>query len=115
MHSARAYADILLGEVRKLAATRRRLESDDGARGSNNNGSDAISAMLLKSDEVSILSTLTLVYRAVPPGAMAAPPGPSSIFYVECIECARDAVQLHLECTDMFRDNPQLATAYIHW
>lgn len=114
VHSARACADILLGEVRKLAAARRRLESDE-LRKSSSNGSDAISAMLLKSDEVSILSTLTLVYRAVSPGAMTAPPGPSSMFCVECLECARDAVQLHLECTDMFRDNPHLATAYMHW
>ncbi|KAI1772017.1 hypothetical protein F4818DRAFT_427378 [Hypoxylon cercidicola] len=112
VQSARACADILLREAHKLSETRKRLESD-GSLGSN--GSDAISAMLLKSDEVSILSTLTLVYRAVPPGAMAAPPGPSSMFCVECIDCAREVVELHLECTSLFRDNPQLSTAYMHW
>lgn len=112
VQSARACADILLREAHKLTETRKRLESN-GSPGRN--GSDAISVMLLKSDEVSILSTLTLVYRAVPPGAMAAPPGPSSMFCVECIDCARDVVQLHLECTELFRENPQLSTAYMHW
>lgn len=112
VHSARACADVLLGEVRKLAETRKRLESG-GSLGSN--GSEAILVMLLKSDEVSILSTLTLVYRAVPPGAIRAPPGPSAMFCAECIDCARNVVQLHLECTEMFRFNPQLAPAYMHW
>ncbi|KAI6089712.1 hypothetical protein F4821DRAFT_275751 [Hypoxylon rubiginosum] len=110
VQSARACAEMLLREVHKLTETRKRLESE-GSVGTD--GSDAISAMLLKSDEVSILSTLTLVYRAVPPGAMAAPPGPSSMFCVECIDCARDVVQLHLECTELFRDKPELATAAI--
>lgn len=112
IQSARSCIEILLREVQKLTETRKRLENNPSM---TTNGSDAISAMLLKSDEVSILSTLTLVYRAVPPGAMAAPPGPSSMFCVECIDCARDVVQLHLECTELFRDNPHLAPAYMHW
>ncbi|EON97832.1 putative fungal specific transcription factor domain protein [Phaeoacremonium minimum UCRPA7] len=112
IQSARTCAEILLREVEKLTEARKRLDNDPSLA---SNGSDAISAMLLKSDEVSILSTLTLVYRAVPPGAMTAPPGPSSMFCVECIDCARDVVQLHLECTELFRDNPQLAPAYMHW
>ncbi|XXH05289.1 hypothetical protein Hte_011714 [Hypoxylon texense] len=112
VQSARACAESLLREADKLVETRKRLESEGSVESS---GSDAISAMLLKSDEVSILSTLTLVYRAVPPGAMAAPPGPSSMFCVECIDCARHVVQLHLECTELFRDKPELATAYMHW
>lgn len=66
--------------------------------------------MVLKSDEVSFYSLLTLVYRALPPG-----PGSGGTFSTECIETAREAMRIHQHCIRMVSDSEYMTRAYIHW
>ncbi|KAF3759989.1 hypothetical protein M406DRAFT_95615 [Cryphonectria parasitica EP155] len=77
-------------------------------------GTDArkvvVAEMVMKSDQVSFLSSLTLVYRAIPsrfPGA--------STFAGECIDTARLAMQTHEECMKLMGSNLWVAASYIHW
>ncbi|KAM0227279.1 hypothetical protein ACHAP5_012209 [Fusarium lateritium] len=55
----------------------------------------------LKGDEVQLLSTMTLIYRAIP-----APEGSASRFCDECIETARRATNTHLTCMELVRKDP---------
>ncbi|RYP67209.1 hypothetical protein DL771_007371 [Monosporascus sp. 5C6A] len=66
--------------------------------------------MVLKSDEISFYSSLTLVYRALPPR-----PGSGSTFSSECIETAREAMRVHQHCIRMVADSEYMTRAYIHW
>ena len=66
--------------------------------------------MVVKSDEISLLASLTLVYRAIPPE-----PGSGSTFHAECIETARETLRMHQLCIDMLRTKDYLATSYMHW
>jgi hypothetical protein len=69
---------------------------------------------MFKSDQVSHWSTLTLVYRAIPPA-----PGFPSSFSAECIEAARSAFRMHFECMDLINNSPQFGghreASYINW
>ncbi|KAK5627023.1 hypothetical protein RRF57_002738 [Xylaria bambusicola] len=66
-------------------------------------------ALTLKSDEVSLLASLSLTYRALPPN------GPRSrTFADECIDAARASIRCHLEATAMM-DEQSLKIVYIHW
>ncbi|KAI1391863.1 fungal-specific transcription factor domain-containing protein [Hypoxylon trugodes] len=68
-------------------------------------------AIMLKSDEVSYLSSLVLTYRALPP----APTGARSrTFSDECIDLARSTMKCHQEAMGMM-DNQSLKILYIHW
>lgn len=69
-----------------------------------------VTEMVMKSDQVSFLSSLTLVYRAIPPGFAGA-----STFTSECIETARLAMQTHEECMKLMGSNLWVAASYIHW
>ncbi|TLD18503.1 hypothetical protein PspLS_10185 [Pyricularia sp. CBS 133598] len=72
--------------------------------------------MLMKSDRVSMLSSLALCYRAIPPdGRDMGGDGISRTFNQECIEVAREAMQAHEGCMQLMRESRDLATAYIHW
>lgn len=71
----------------------------------------AVSEMVMKSDQVSFLSSLTLVYRALPPGEA----GAAGTFTAECIETARMAMQTHEECMRLMGSNLWVAASYIHW
>lgn len=64
----------------------------------------------VKGDEVQVLATLTLVYRAIP-----APDGSPSRFCDECIETARKAMRKHQECVQSFENQPFVLMIYIHW
>ncbi|KAL0937838.1 fungal specific transcription factor domain protein [Colletotrichum truncatum] len=65
----------------------------------------------LRGDELTFQSTLTLIYRALP-----APEGSPTRFSHECIETARFAMQLHLECMQRIAEEGRhLKTVYIHW
>ncbi|KAL3297039.1 fungal specific transcription factor domain-containing protein [Colletotrichum asianum] len=65
----------------------------------------------LRGDELTFQSTLTLIYRALP-----APEGSSTRFSQECIETARFATQLHLECMQRIAEEGRhLKAVYIHW
>lgn len=69
-----------------------------------------VTEMVMKSDQVSFLSSLTLVYRAIPPGFAG-----GSTFTSECIETARLAMQTHEECMKLMGSNLWVAASYIHW
>lgn len=71
----------------------------------------AVNEMVMKSDQVSFLSSLTLVYRALPPGGA----GEGGTFTAECIETARMAMQTHEECMRLMGSNLWVAASYIHW
>lgn len=72
--------------------------------------------MLMKSDQVSILSSLALCYRAIPPdGRVIEGDGASKTFNQECIDVAREAMQTHQGCMELISQSRELATAYIHW
>ncbi|KAK6355846.1 hypothetical protein TWF718_000227 [Orbilia javanica] len=66
--------------------------------------------MLHKSGRVTHLSTLTLIYRAIPSA-----PGFPSTFNVECIDAARGAFSCHIECMELTADNPVAMAGYLHW
>ncbi|KAL5906764.1 hypothetical protein ACKVV1_011168 [Pyricularia oryzae] len=72
--------------------------------------------MLMKSDRVSMLSSLALCYRAIPAdGRDIAGDGIPRTFNQECIEVAREAMQAHEGCMQLMHESRDLATAYIHW
>ncbi|KAI6378490.1 hypothetical protein MCOR25_002193 [Pyricularia grisea] len=72
--------------------------------------------MLMKSDRVSMLSSLTLCYRAIPPdGYGMGGDGISRTFNQECVAVAREAMQAHQGCMQLMHESRDLATAYIHW
>ncbi|KAM0198369.1 hypothetical protein ACHAPI_003892 [Fusarium lateritium] len=64
----------------------------------------------LKGDEVQLLSTMTLIYRAIP-----APEGSASRFCDECIDTARRATNTHLTCMELVRKDPHARNMYVHW
>ncbi|KAK6530829.1 hypothetical protein TWF281_007666 [Arthrobotrys megalospora] len=66
--------------------------------------------MVHKSGKVSHLSTLTLIYRAIP-----STPGFPSNFNAECIDAARMAFSCHLECMELTADNQVAMAGYLHW
>ena len=66
--------------------------------------------MILKSGQVSHLSSLTLIYRAIPSA-----PGFPSTFNAECIEAARMAFSCHEECTKLTSDSRFATLGYLHW
>ncbi|KAL7621644.1 hypothetical protein AAE478_008971 [Parahypoxylon ruwenzoriense] len=66
-------------------------------------------ALMLKSDEVSYLSSLALTYRAMPPTGTR-----SRTFSDECIDAAREAMACHQETMNMM-DDQSLKIVYIHW
>ncbi|KAM0338765.1 hypothetical protein ACHAPU_011188 [Fusarium lateritium] len=64
----------------------------------------------LKGDEVQLLSTMTLIYRAIP-----APEGSASRFCDDCIDTARRATNTHLACMELVRKDPHARNMYVHW
>ncbi|RLL94196.1 hypothetical protein CFD26_102964 [Aspergillus turcosus] len=70
-----------------------------------------IEGFLIKSDEVSRLSILTLIYRAIP-----APGDSTTTFIPECIETARAALESHQVCMAGLREsNEAMKCSYLHW
>ncbi|KAM0811811.1 putative Transcription factor domain-containing protein [Seiridium cardinale] len=76
---------------------------------------DEVNGILLLGDKVATLSTLTLVYRAIPPVRVATSLKPSSTFCQECTDVARKAIQAHVNCAKLVVCNPKLAAIYLHW
>lgn len=64
----------------------------------------------LKSEIATYYSTLTMIYRAIPPV-----PGATGSFSLECIQVAREALQQHLECMQLFAPGISAQAAYLHW
>ncbi len=101
----------------------------DAPVGTNNIGSDdaerrhAIVHRVLLSGHVGHLSTLTLIYRAMPSaaeedagvdeaGTNAADTG---ALHPECIAAARGAFRSHQNCMAMAADEPMAQAGYLHW
>lgn len=106
-------AQTLAGRLRMITEQATLLRTAEISRHSRD-GAGArkvmVSEMVMKSDQVSFLSSLTLVYRATPPAFAGA-----STFTSECIETARLAMQTHEECMKLMGSNLWVAASYIHW
>lgn len=99
-------------QARVVRATEPRNSSGSGGGGWAEVRKAAVNEMVMKSDQVSFLSSLTLVYRALPPGGAGNGGG---TFTAECIETARMAMQTHEECMRLMGSNLWVAASYIHW
>ncbi|KAF5021088.1 hypothetical protein F66182_6877 [Fusarium sp. NRRL 66182] len=73
-------------------------------------GASPIIDVHIKGDEVQLLSTMTLIYRAIP-----APEGSASRFCSECIDAARRATHKHLACMELVRKDAHVRAIYVHW
>ncbi|PKX96580.1 putative C6 transcription factor [Aspergillus novofumigatus IBT 16806] len=70
-----------------------------------------IEGFVIKSDEVSRLAILTLIYRAIPASGAS-----TSTFVPECIETARAALESHQVCMTILREsNEAMKCSYLHW
>jgi hypothetical protein len=72
--------------------------------------SPSILSVELMGDEVTYLSTMTLIHRAIPPPERAA-----SRFSSECIETARKAIITHLKVMKMLKQDQYYLSVHIHW
>lgn len=78
---------------------------------SENHNLTAMENFLVLSDSISRFSVLALIYRAIPP-----PPDSSSTFIPDCIETARAALEMHLDCMTMLKESSEvLKCSYMHW
>jgi hypothetical protein len=66
--------------------------------------------VFVKGDEVQLLTTLTLVYRAIP-----APEGSPSRFCDECLDSARRAMRAHKESMSTLHFGSYVKSIYVHW
>ncbi|GIK00727.1 hypothetical protein Aspvir_004756 [Aspergillus viridinutans] len=70
-----------------------------------------IEGFLIKSDEVSRLAILTLIYRAIPASGES-----TTTFVPECIETARAALKSHQVCMTSLRESSEATKcSYLHW
>ncbi|KAI1778847.1 fungal-specific transcription factor domain-containing protein [Hypoxylon cercidicola] len=97
---------LLSAEIHRLMAQGMELYTEFEA---SDSAESRMFALMLKSDEVSYLSSLALTYRAMPPAGTR-----SRTFSDECIDCARSAISCHQEAMDLM-DDPSLKIVYIHW
>jgi hypothetical protein len=112
VRTALACAEVLNAEADKLSQLWPQLEE---APNQDDEGITKIRVMLLRSDHVAILSTLVLVYRAVPAGTMGLPAGKSTMFCQECVDTARETMRMHVDCIKLVEASPVLASVYMHW
>ena len=72
-----------------------------------------VDMIYLRSDKVSRLATLTLIYRAIPAPVGS---GSSSPFIPECIEMARAALEHHQMCMGSLKETHEvIKCSYMHW
>ncbi|KAF2653198.1 hypothetical protein K491DRAFT_662381 [Lophiostoma macrostomum CBS 122681] len=110
---AHACAQILLREGDNLYQRRKQFEAEHG---DNPRNTAQIYALLLRSDEVALLSSLTLVYRTIPPEESSdVAVERSTVFGHDCIFIARKAMDMHLACMDLSGTNQMLASMHAHW
>lgn len=110
--TARTCIHMLQERLQRLSQQRTRRERIPGRE---QDGREIIRLFLVKSEEVGVYSTLTLVYRALPSSSMDGGTGNSVHSGEECIHCARETLQRHNECVEMIQRNPMLAAVYMHW
>ncbi|RKK89782.1 hypothetical protein BFJ63_vAg10533 [Fusarium oxysporum f. sp. narcissi] len=107
---------VLAERARLLAAKCRRVEAESyqsremALSSLEKIGASPLVDVHLKGDEVQLLSTMTLIYRAVP-----APEGSPTRFCQECIDTARKACHAHFTCMDLVRKDPHARAIYVHW
>jgi hypothetical protein len=101
-------AQLLASELKRIAQKAAMARAQGSA--SLNKTKATVMEMVMKSDEVSFLSSLALVYRATP--SVGGFPG---TFSPECIETARAAMQTHQEAMRLMGSNQWTAASYIHW
>jgi hypothetical protein len=72
-----------------------------------------LSQLCFRSERVTSLSMLTLIYRSIPPDK----PG-GSVFCDECIATARQAVKEHEKCVEIFTSTEKQSNyflLYVNW
>jgi hypothetical protein len=74
-----------------------------------------IAVMLLRSDEVALLSSLTLIYRTIESQAINDATETRTTFGHDCIFIARKAMDLHLEMYQVDGFKSMLAATHAHW
>ncbi|KAL2846076.1 hypothetical protein BJX68DRAFT_129594 [Aspergillus pseudodeflectus] len=75
------------------------------------NNMNRVESIYIQCDEVCRYSTLTLIYRAIPPQA-----GATGTFINECIQSARNALQSHKSCMAVLKEaTPATKLSYLHW
>ncbi|KAL2843158.1 hypothetical protein BJY01DRAFT_197527 [Aspergillus pseudoustus] len=75
------------------------------------NNMTRIESMYIQCDEVCRFSTLTLIYRAIPPQV-----GSTGTFVDECLQSARSALQSHKSCMELLKEAaPGTKLSYFHW
>lgn len=92
------------------AAALPQKQNKQGARPATSPEERELYTYLLKSDEVSYLSSLTLAYRALPPMMGSR----SRTFADECIDAARATMRSHQETMAMV-DDRSLKIGHLHW
>ncbi|KAJ5708899.1 transcriptional regulator family: Fungal Specific TF [Penicillium malachiteum] len=72
-----------------------------------------VDMLYLRTDKVSRLAILTLIYRAIPASAES---GSSSTFIPECVETARAALEHHQDCVGSLKETSEIIRcSYMHW
>ncbi|OQE02169.1 hypothetical protein PENVUL_c040G05964 [Penicillium vulpinum] len=72
-----------------------------------------IDLMYLATDKVSRLAILTLIYRAIPASTES---GSAATFIPECIDTARQALEIHRQCVAALNETDDLLKiSYMHW
>ncbi|EFX04956.1 c6 zinc finger domain containing protein [Grosmannia clavigera kw1407] len=156
VEAARSCADVLLREADSVHQRRVRLEQrlrtwsdsvpdpnqmadmgDVVCVGDDDRTAMEVEAMLLRVDEVTLLSSLTMAFRAIPPGAdrdeedeedgelddgdhetwkrPRRPQIESTLFCDSCVAMARRTMQMHLEYLHLTDGNPMLVAMHMHW
>jgi hypothetical protein len=66
----------------------------------------------LVTDKVCRLAILTLIYRAIP----ASPESGPATFIPECIQTAREALEVHRQCVATLNETDDFVKiSYMHW
>ncbi|KAH8669389.1 hypothetical protein BGZ61DRAFT_509445 [Ilyonectria robusta] len=102
-------AQLLAEECRQLVAEATELR-DTVVASLEKIGASPLVHIHLKSDEVQLMSIMTLIYRTVP-----APEGLGSRFCDECLITARQAVLKHLSCLEFIQEDAYCKAMYFHW
>ena len=114
LESARLLIDSIKGMIHQtdeLALTVKKEHEASGPKDLDaKSWRDMTLECILKADQVSYWSSLTLIYRAIPIQA-----GMPSRFNTECIEAARLAFECHQECIELTSGNPFMMAGYLHW
>jgi len=102
-------AEALAVECRVLEAEVNAIRSETVAYLKAINSSSLVD-IFIQGDEVQFLTTLTLVYRAMPPSE-----GSASRFSNECLTTARQAIKVHQDCISSLCYGSYMKSIYVHW